>query len=133
MQCLRSGTLLALRSGATDAELPGVLARPQLSRRSTPAAREAALASWQRLARAGQVLQPAPWRCRDPDDQKFLDLAHSNGAGILFTKDRALLALARKAQPAGLRIAPPRGFAFATAATERGAPFQAPATAPITA
>lgn len=33
-------------------------------------------------------------RCKDPDDQKFLDLAHAGRASILITGDKALLALA---------------------------------------
>lgn len=35
-------------------------------------------------------------RCRDPDDQKFLELAVRAGADLLVTRDKALLALARK-------------------------------------
>src|ERR671924_489941 len=34
--------------------------------------------------------------CRDPDDQKFLDLAYASGANYLISKDRSLLDLARK-------------------------------------
>jgi putative PIN family toxin of toxin-antitoxin system len=41
-------------------------------------------------------------RCKDPDDQKFLELAHQSGAACLITKDKALLKLARKTARAGL-------------------------------
>jgi putative PIN family toxin of toxin-antitoxin system len=41
-------------------------------------------------------------RCRDPDDQKFLELARDAQADILITKDKALLKLARKIARAGL-------------------------------
>jgi predicted nucleic acid-binding protein len=34
--------------------------------------------------------------CRDPDDQKFLDLALACGARALLTRDRALLELGRR-------------------------------------
>jgi predicted nucleic acid-binding protein len=34
--------------------------------------------------------------CKDPDDQKFLELAFSSGADVLITKDRALLDLSRR-------------------------------------
>lgn len=37
-------------------------------------------------------------RCRDPDDQKFLTLAASVGASILYTRDRDLLRLRGIAQ-----------------------------------
>jgi len=40
--------------------------------------------------------------CRDPDDQKFLELARDAGAYMLITKDKALLKLARKTANAGL-------------------------------
>jgi len=35
-------------------------------------------------------------RCKDPDDQKFLELAARTGANLLVSKDKALLRLARK-------------------------------------
>lgn len=35
-------------------------------------------------------------RCADPDDQKFLELAHAAGAQCLLSKDKALLQLARR-------------------------------------
>ncbi|WP_052108067.1 PIN domain-containing protein [Aerolutibacter daejeonensis] len=37
-------------------------------------------------------------RCADPDDQKFLQLAHACGARWLLSRDKALLALARRTQ-----------------------------------
>lgn len=40
--------------------------------------------------------------CRDPDDQKFIELAYQSAADVLITKDKALLKLARKTQKAGL-------------------------------
>lgn len=46
-------------------------------------------------------------RCRDADDQVFLDLALEHRAGWLLTRDKALLALARRARPLGLEILQP--------------------------
>ncbi|HEU4589670.1 MAG TPA: putative toxin-antitoxin system toxin component, PIN family [Steroidobacteraceae bacterium] len=40
--------------------------------------------------------------CRDPDDQKFLELAQASGAQWLISKDRDLLKLARRTRKAGL-------------------------------
>ncbi|MET0982454.1 MAG: putative toxin-antitoxin system toxin component, PIN family [Telluria sp.] len=40
--------------------------------------------------------------CSDRDDQKFLELARDAGAGILITKDKALLKLGRKTVQSGL-------------------------------
>jgi len=48
-------------------------------------------------------------KCRDPDDQKFLELAAAAGADCLITRDRALLALAKRGLP--FRILPPQAFA----------------------
>lgn len=39
-----------------------------------------------------------PFRCKDPDDQVFIDLAVHVGAAWLFSKDAALLKLARRAR-----------------------------------
>ena len=48
--------------------------------------------------------------CRDPDDQKFIDLALSGGARWLVSRDKAVLALARRALPRGLLIVKPDNF-----------------------
>jgi predicted nucleic acid-binding protein len=40
--------------------------------------------------------------CTDRDDQKFLELARDIGAGILVTKDKALLKLAKRTAREGL-------------------------------
>lgn len=40
-------------------------------------------------------------RCRDPDDQKFLELALASGAQWLLSRDRHLLKLARRTRKAG--------------------------------
>lgn len=45
--------------------------------------------------------------CRDPDDQKFIDLALARGARWLISRDKALLALAKRARPRGLLILKP--------------------------
>jgi putative PIN family toxin of toxin-antitoxin system len=51
--------------------------------------------------------QPSPRLvCRDPDDQKFIDLALAAGARWLVSRDKALLALAKRARPRGLHILP---------------------------
>lgn len=41
-------------------------------------------------------------RCKDADDQKFLELARDAGAVALFTRDAELLVLARRAARVGL-------------------------------
>ncbi|MCU0922403.1 MAG: putative toxin-antitoxin system toxin component, PIN family [Burkholderiaceae bacterium] len=46
-------------------------------------------------------------RSRDPDDQKFIDLAVSVKATWLLSRDRALLRLARPARELGIQILTP--------------------------
>lgn len=46
-------------------------------------------------------------RCKDRDDQVFIDLAIGVGARWLVTHDKAVLALARRARPLGLQIVKP--------------------------
>ena len=45
--------------------------------------------------------------CRDPDDQKFIDLALARGARWLVSRDKALLTLAKRARLRGLAILKP--------------------------
>lgn len=95
-------------------ELAHVLAR---GLRPRPGAdRAAVLDGWRRWAHlADAPAGPAPpgLRCRDADDQKFVDLAVGIGASWLVTRDRALLALASAASRNGLAIVPPAGCAAA--------------------
>lgn len=50
-------------------------------------------------------------RCRDPDDQKFLELALNANADFLVTRDKALLVFARRRfQPLPFRVMTPQQF-----------------------
>jgi predicted nucleic acid-binding protein len=49
--------------------------------------------------------------CRDPDDQIFIDLALRSRPCVLLTRDRALLALRRRARARGVTIATPAAWA----------------------
>ncbi|MEZ5562550.1 MAG: putative toxin-antitoxin system toxin component, PIN family [Gammaproteobacteria bacterium] len=105
-----AGQLRPVRSAATDAEFAEVLARPGLF--SVEPERQARLLeAWQAVASPEAAVHAAPWVCRDPLDQKFLDLAVSAGAGWLITRDRDLLKLARKARRQGLLIVTPESWA----------------------
>jgi predicted nucleic acid-binding protein len=86
-------------------EFEHVLARPMMQAWSPDGA--AVAAAWARHASLRPAAQPAPWRCKDPSDQMFVDLAVAQGAQALLTRDRSLLALARRARPTGLWICPP--------------------------
>lgn len=74
--------------------------------------RTAILAAFDRHAR---ILPGAPahrsLRSADPDDQAFVDLACAHGARWLFSRDKALLRLARRASALGLDIVTPARWA----------------------
>lgn len=112
---LEAGTLVPVRSAATDAELAEVLARPGLF--AVPEDRQASLlAGWTSESMLMEEVTPAPCHCRDPLDQKFVDLALSAGASLLITRDKDLLKLQRKVRGAGLTITTPEGYAANPAA-----------------
>ena len=50
--------------------------------------------------------------CRDPDDQKFIDLALSAKARWLISRDKAVLALAKRAKLRGLAIVTPERWSL---------------------
>jgi predicted nucleic acid-binding protein len=115
-----AGHLEICIDAAGEAELADVLTR-KFARRSLDAkGQAAALAHCRRLTTrvAAQLSTPERARlpqCRDPDDQKFLELAVAANADVLITKDRALLDLSRrrKAQvgrPVPFRILTPEEF-----------------------
>lgn len=94
-RAVESGALLALGSEDTRAEWLDVIARPQfdLDRRALAEA----VAAYDRFAQCRPRAPACALACRDRDDQKFVDLAVAERANWLITKDRALLALARRA------------------------------------
>jgi putative PIN family toxin of toxin-antitoxin system len=111
---LASGALIALIDGRCLAELTRVLDYPQFVARAVD--KEAALATVARLTEfvttpeAAENATPLP-KCKDRDDQKFLELAHAARADWLVSKDRAVLKLARRiARDFGFRIAQPAPF-----------------------
>jgi putative PIN family toxin of toxin-antitoxin system len=113
---LAAHLLQPVRSVATDAEFAEVLARPELF--SVAPERQARLLdAWQSMASPVEVIQSAPWVCRDPLDQKFLDLAVSVQAGWLISRDRDLLKLARKTRRQGLLIVTPERWSQLATAT----------------
>ncbi len=110
---LAAGRLQPVRSAATDGELRAVLARPDFG--LAAARQDALLADWRTRAEAVAAPPVTGLRCRDPLDQKFVELAVAAGAGFLVTRDRALLALARRARDRGIAVLAPGAFAAAFA------------------
>lgn len=113
-----AGRLRWHATAAMRAEFEQVLRRPMLARREPD--RERLLQAFDRWARlhppAAVPCAGAPLRCRDADDQGFVDFAVAIGARWLLSHDRALLALARAARRRGLEIATPAAWAARDAA-----------------
>lgn len=92
MAALESGRIECFADERTLDELQRVLTYPQL--KMTPemmSERYARYSGLVQLVPAGEA-PPLP-RCKDRDDQKFLELAARCGANILVSKDKALLRL----------------------------------------
>ncbi len=92
MAALEAGRIECVADTRTLDELQRVLTYPQL--KLTPemiAERYARYSSLIRLIDDGEA-PPLP-RCKDRDDQKFLELAARSGANLLVSKDKALLKL----------------------------------------
>ncbi len=107
---LAAGSLVPVRSAETDAEITEVLARPGLFV-VAPERRDRLMREWESCAQLVDQISPVACRCRDPDDQKFVDLAVAGGARWLITRDKALLKLHRKLKSTGLAIVTPAAFA----------------------
>ncbi len=112
---LLARTLVVLTNDACKEELTRVLEYTALHLDAP--ARRAALENYRRTAvhHAGTVDGTPLPRCRDPDDQKFLELARDGKARFLITKDKALLRLARSRYCLrAFAIVMPSGFSIAT-------------------
>jgi predicted nucleic acid-binding protein len=119
---LASGALLAVRDAATRGEWCRVLRYRALALDEATCVQlegeyDARLQSWTTAGSAPRPDPPLP-RCTDPDDQKFLELAYASGAAALFTRDAALLRLARRVAAQGrFAILSPAAFGRESPAT----------------
>jgi uncharacterized protein len=90
-----------------QAEAQRVAHSPHLAKYASAAAFETLTTGFTQQA---QMLEPrtlSPLRCRDPDDQAFLDLAAHTHAPLLLSLDRDLLKLRKRAATLGLNIVQP--------------------------
>ncbi len=98
LDAARAGKCEFFTDAPCFAEFAHVIARPNFGLDAAAAA--AAIAAYRQLVRmhASAATNPAHSlpRCRDPDDQKFLELARASGADLLVTRDKALLTLSRR-------------------------------------
>lgn len=98
---------------STRDEFLSVLPRSAIARR-LPQPRQRQEVAWrfESLLAMSTVPPRCALTCTDPDDQVFIDLALERHADALLTRDKALLALARRAgKRYGLRIVTPSEYA----------------------
>ena len=111
-QALARSQLCWIATAPMLAELDRVLRRPALAPWGHDA--DLVMAAAQGLCRAvsvdAEARHRAP-RCTDPDDQIFIDLAWHWPAALLFSRDRAVLRLARQARAHRLWIGRPEQWA----------------------
>lgn len=121
-ECVTSGRLQWLQTEAMHAELIDVLSRLRVQstlqrwqHREAPAL--ATAAAWAIRTPTPEPLPPhRQAHCSDRDDQIFIDLAVAGGVPWLFTRDRAVLKLARRLQAWGISVITPRHWCESQAA-----------------
>jgi putative PIN family toxin of toxin-antitoxin system len=96
-QQLLEGKFKALATPVTLAEFADVIARPLFSLEQTK--QEQIYLQWRTLATIleDKTLKKSPWKCQDPDDQVFLDLAFTVKPCTLISKDNEVLRFASQA------------------------------------
>jgi len=114
LAALRAGQRQAVASAAARSEWLRVLQRTEL--KFDAAQRDQAARLFDELvtlistdaATTSALTLP---RCRDPDDQMFLELARDSAAVALYSRDRELLRLSRQTQRrAGFVVLPPEDY-----------------------
>ena len=103
-QAIVDGTIPAVASQKTLFEFAEVISRPLFN--LDEVTQVAILNQWQSIAQQhdDSSLATAPWKCQDPDDQIFLDLAYQFRPAILISKDNALLHIASRASQEDILI-----------------------------
>ena len=103
-QALADGRLRWIATQPMRDELERVLAYPQIVRRLVFYQRSAAavLEHFDALVHLHAVSTKAPVTCKDPDDQKFIDLAVAQRTTLL-SKDHAVLCMAKRLFALGAR------------------------------
>jgi putative PIN family toxin of toxin-antitoxin system len=94
----------AVRTPASMAELIDVIGRPAF--KLSPEDQEAIVQAWEASSRQleNTAIEPAPFACRDPDDQVFIDMAYSLRPALLLSKDLRVLELQAIAKQHGVEI-----------------------------
>jgi putative PIN family toxin of toxin-antitoxin system len=94
-----------IATAAMRVELVRVLDYPQIARRLVAQTRPAqeVLDAFDRCTRLMPEAPKAAYTCKDPDDQKFIDLAAAHRA-TLVSKDDAVLCMAKRLARVGVQV-----------------------------
>ncbi|MCM0028693.1 MAG: putative toxin-antitoxin system toxin component, PIN family [Polynucleobacter sp.] len=103
-QLLDAKLVDAVRSKASMLELIDVIQRPMF--KLSQEEQEFILQAWESVTRLleNTTIEPAPFACRDLDDQVFLDMAYSVRPALLLSKDLRVLELQGIAQRHSVEI-----------------------------
>lgn len=104
-EALFSGELDAVRADITLSEFADVLSREKF--KLTAQQRDEILVKWQLHSRAvtDSEILGSPWKCKDRDDQIFLDLAYTLRPCYLLSKDLQVLKFRKRAAKESVVIA----------------------------
>ncbi len=105
---LESGRLRWLATAPMRDELERVLDYPQLKPRLSHhgLSKESVLAAFDAWVSFCPIAPKAPYTCKDPDDQKFIDLAVAHQAALL-SKDKAVLVMRKRLLKLGVGLSLP--------------------------
>lgn len=105
---IKAGRITSLASEATLYELGDVLARPQFKLTAEEVSER--LAEWRACSVITEADQESAAVCRDTDDQKFLNLAYSQKADFLVSRDKLVLKCRGKCRTLGITVLKPEDF-----------------------
>jgi len=104
---LQSGAISHLATGSMRDELVRVLAYPHLVKRMAKSNIQAhdILNRFDEYLLAAEPAAKAAFTCKDPDDQKFIDLAVAHAAPLL-SKDKAIVCMMKRLLQSGVVLNP---------------------------
>ena len=104
---LQSGDISHLATDSMRDELERVLAYPHLVKRMAKSNIQAQdiLNRFDKHQLAAEPAAKAPCTCKDPDDQKFIDLAVAHAVPLL-SKDKAILCMKKRLLQSGVVLNP---------------------------
>ncbi len=104
---LQSGRITHLATSSMREELARVLTYPHIVKRMAKSHIQAQdiLQRFDEHLLAAEPADKAPCTCKDPDDQKFIDLAVAHGVPLL-SKDAAILCMKKRLLQAGVLLNP---------------------------